>query len=179
MKAEIRPLLDPDEVDDVASHFFKTVHNADIIGIDEAIHDLRSEKYQCHMSFLKNSDVAPNEHRLYHGTAPSNIPKIHIQGFNRNFAGINGVLFGRGVYFARDASYSVRYCPVGDGGLKKLCVCDVLVGEFSLGSANQPAPARRSRSPATEELCDSTVDNIRSPSIFVCYHDDQVCIVPL
>lgn len=41
---------------------------------------------------------------LFHGTDPDVIPKIVIQGFNRAFAGKNAVAYGKGVYFARDAS---------------------------------------------------------------------------
>ena len=33
-------------------------------------------------------------------------PKILQQGFNRSFCGKHNTLYGKGVYFARDASYS-------------------------------------------------------------------------
>ena len=36
------------------------------------------------------------------------VPKIQSQGFNRAFAGKNAVVYGKGVYFARDSRYSAN-----------------------------------------------------------------------
>ena len=52
--------------------------------------------------------------------------------------------------------------------------CDVLVGEASVGRPGLRAPPPRAGGADRHELCDSTVDNAARPSIFVCYHDDQV-----
>ena len=43
---------------------------------------------------------------LWHGTKSDLLEKILQQGFNRSFCGRNATVFGKGVYFARDASYS-------------------------------------------------------------------------
>merc|ERR1712072_936889 len=43
---------------------------------------------------------------LFHGTTEDIVPKIVQQGFNRSFCGRNATMYGKGVYFARDASYS-------------------------------------------------------------------------
>ena len=167
----MRPVLDPDTIDDVASHFFETVKEGEIIEIEEAIHHLRNEKYLCHMQYLVKSKVNPNQRRLFHGTQQCAIPKIHVQGFKRDFAGKNGTNYGRGVYFARDASYSAGFCK-NLNGVRKICVCDVLVGDSSQGFQGQAVPANRPNN--SLDTCDSTVDNLENPSIFVCYHDDQV-----
>merc|ERR1712226_546153 len=42
---------------------------------------------------------------LFHGTDELTVPKIIEMGFNRSFCGKNATAFGKGVYFARDASY--------------------------------------------------------------------------
>ena len=42
----------------------------------------------------------------FHGTDEDTAKKIMQQGFNRNFSGLNATYYGKGVYFARDASYS-------------------------------------------------------------------------
>ena len=57
------------------------------------------------------SGAAPKESRferkwLYHGCQDEVVPKIVQQGFNRSFCGRNATAYGKGVYFARDASYS-------------------------------------------------------------------------
>ena len=41
---------------------------------------------------------------LFHGTDEDTVEKIIHQGFNRSFAGKNATAYGKGVYFARDAS---------------------------------------------------------------------------
>jgi hypothetical protein len=41
---------------------------------------------------------------LFHGTDEDTVKKIVQQGFNRSFAGKNATVYGKGVYFARDAS---------------------------------------------------------------------------
>ena len=41
---------------------------------------------------------------LFHGTDEDTVKKIVQQGFNRSFAGKHATFYGKGVYFARDAS---------------------------------------------------------------------------
>ena len=41
---------------------------------------------------------------LFHGTDEDTVEQIVQNGFNRSFAGKNATLYGKGVYFARDAS---------------------------------------------------------------------------
>merc|ERR1712196_535165 len=41
---------------------------------------------------------------LFHGTDEATVPKIIEMGFNRSFCGKNATRYGKGVYFARDAS---------------------------------------------------------------------------
>ena len=99
------------------------------------------------------------------------MPKIVQQGFNRSFAGKNAVAFGRGVYFARDSSYSVdrRYSTPSKQGVQHIFLCRVVVGEFCQGRHGALTPDERS----AHVLHDSTVNDIASPSIFVTYHDAQ------
>ncbi|CAF4205315.1 unnamed protein product, partial [Rotaria magnacalcarata] len=53
-------------------------------------------------------------HYLYHGCPESAAKKIIERGFNRSYCGINGCVYGRGVYFSRDASYSDKYAKVNE-----------------------------------------------------------------
>ena len=62
---------------------------------------------------LSESSQRPNNAKsrfervwLFHGTDEGTVPKITSMGFNRSFCGKNATLYGKGVYFARDASYS-------------------------------------------------------------------------
>ena len=98
-------------------------------------------------------------------------PKIVEQGFNRSFCGRNATVYGKGVYFARDARYSAQpqYSERDAHGHQHIFACRVVVGEYCLGKCDARTPDERSG----HTLYDSTVNNLGSPSIFVTYHDAQ------
>ena len=125
---------------------------------------------------VNNRDVGSVEYRggwLFHGTTAEIAAKIEKQGFNRAFAGRNAVAYGRGVYFARDASYSSHpaYSNPDEDGIQRIFLCRVAVGDWCKGRKGQLTPDPKPHS--TLELFDSTVDNVSNPSIFVVYHDAQ------
>jgi hypothetical protein len=107
---------------------------------------------------------------LFHGTSRCTSLKIAEQGFNRSFAGsANATRYGKGVYFARDAQYSLdtRYAQPDADGCRRLCLCRVLCGEYCKGGQDIVAPRPRN----SFQLFDSTVDDVANPSIYVIYHD--------
>ena len=110
---------------------------------------------------------------LFHGTDEQTAPKIIEQGFNRSFCGKHATRFGKGVYFARDASYSVSptYSAPNAAGEQRILLCRVVAGEFCLGTQDCVAPDER---PGFRHVrYDSTVDRLDFPGIFVTYHDAQ------
>ena len=110
---------------------------------------------------------------LFHGCPSDVVPKILQQGFNRSFCGKNATLYGKGVYFARDASYSTfpLYCAPDAQGVQTIFLVRAVVGQWSKGEKDALTPAIRDV--ARNMLYDCTVDNVRDPSIFVTYHDAQ------
>ena len=108
---------------------------------------------------------------LFHGCRPDVVPKIVAQGFNRSFCGRNATVYGKGVYFARDARYSAQpqYSTPDAHGHQHIFACRVVVGEYCLGKRDALTPDVRSG----HTLYDSTVNNQSDPSIFVTYHDAQ------
>ena len=112
---------------------------------------------------------------LFHGCPADTVSKINQQGFNRAFTTATSGLarHGKGVYFARDASYSTSktYSSPDAAGVQYMFACRVVVGEYCKGKANALVPDVRNA--ATDELYDSTVDDVSDPSIFVTYHDAQ------
>lgn len=122
---------------------------------------------------VNNSDPNIERQWLFHGTTKDIAPKIVRQGFNRAFAGRNAVVYGKGVYFARDASYSSHeaYSEPDDGGVQRMFLCRVAVGDWCKGKTGQLTPDTKNHN--SLELFDSTVDNVQNPSIFVVYHDAQ------
>ena len=111
------------------------------------------------------------ERRLWHGTNVEVLEKIVQQGFNRSFCGKNATFYGKGVYFARDSSYSTNktYAVPDKKGVQHMMYVRVVVGEFCKGVKDAITPDVRSGL----DLYDSTVNNVADPSIFVTYHDAQ------
>ena len=89
--------------------------------------------------------------------------------------GRNATVYGKGVYFARDASYSAQpqYSEPDAHGHQHIFACRVVVGEYCLGKCDARTPDERSGQRSGHTLYDSTVNNLRNPSIFVTYHDAQ------
>jgi hypothetical protein len=75
---------------------------------------------------------------LFHGTDNRVLDKILQQGFNRSFCGKNATLYGKGVYFARDASYSSckTYAVPDSHGNQYVLACRVVVGEYCRGKVS-------------------------------------------
>uniref|UniRef100_A0A671W3Q5 Poly [ADP-ribose] polymerase n=1 Tax=Sparus aurata TaxID=8175 RepID=A0A671W3Q5_SPAAU len=114
------------------------------------------------------------EKLLYHGTTRNNCDSIMKTGFNRSFAGQNGTSCGHGTYFAVHASYSAQPTfskPAADGS-QLLFVARVLTGVSTRGSSDMKVPLPRGRR-QSHDRCDSVVDRIDNPSMYVVFHDNQ------
>ena len=107
--------------------------------------------------------------------------------------------YGKGAYFARDASYSSHptYSRPNAQGVQHMFLARVVIGEYCRGVQNALAPpvnlTRTLARPftltvtltlpialplaltrrATARSFDSTVDDVRNPRIFVTYRDSQ------
>ena len=178
------------EYDEVANYFMAALYNQrDLITVTnvERVQNLPLwQSYAVKRQTMKTRDTKNEDHYrvnnksgnaerkwLFHGSTSEVIPKIENQGFNRAFAGRNAVAFGKGVYFARDASYSSHtvYSEPDKNGIQRMFMCRVSVGDWCKGTNEQLTPDPKPHN--SFELFDSTVDNVANPSVFVVYHDAQ------
>ena len=83
-------------------------------------------------------------------------------------------MYGNGVYFALDASYSARstYSPPDANGRRYMYLTRVLVGEYTVGRQGLLTPPAKNLSDPTDTF-DSVVDKMRNPGIFVVFYDWQ------
>uniref|UniRef100_A0A3B3ZLM5 Poly [ADP-ribose] polymerase n=1 Tax=Periophthalmus magnuspinnatus TaxID=409849 RepID=A0A3B3ZLM5_9GOBI len=107
---------------------------------------------------MKNGAAELGEKHLYHGTSAKSC---------------NCANYGKGVYFAVNASYSARdvYSEPDDAGLKRMYVARVLTGRYTEGEASMKAPPPRGKN--LSDRYDSLVDSLQNPEMFVIFHDDQ------
>ncbi|XP_063662245.1 protein mono-ADP-ribosyltransferase PARP15 isoform X13 [Pan troglodytes] len=122
---------------------------------------------------IKN-DRKNNERLLFHGTDADSVPYVNQHGFNRSCAGKNAVSYGKGTYFAVDASYSAKdtYSKPDSNGRKHMYVVRVLTGVFTKGRAGLVTPPPKNPHNPTD-LFDSVTNNTRSPKLFVVFFDNQ------
>ena len=87
---------------------------------------------------------------------------------------ILAVVYGNGVYFARDAYYSSqpKYSPPDMNGYKYIYLARVLSGEFTVGNSSMIVPPYKD--PTHHIHFDSVVDNVQNPTIFVMFQDALV-----
>ena len=85
----------------------------------------------------------------------------------------SATMYGNGVYFARDASYSAqsKYSPPDGNGSRYMYLARVLVGEYAAGRQGMITPPAKG-SDATDAY-DSVVDSPGNPKIFVVFYDSQ------
>lgn len=119
----------------------------------------------------RNGGKAVNEQYLFHGTDESLIEAICEQNFDWRMCGVHGTAYGKGSYFARDASYSHRYASAKQSHNKTMFVTLVLVGEYTRGSSSYVRPPPKGNS---STLYDSCVDNEIAPSIYVIFDKQQI-----
>uniref|UniRef100_H2Z3G6 Poly [ADP-ribose] polymerase n=1 Tax=Ciona savignyi TaxID=51511 RepID=H2Z3G6_CIOSA len=120
----------------------------------------------------KSNNTAEVVQELFHGTSFDVAEKIYVQGFDRGFAGVNATVYGKGVYFATNATYSNTYAkPHPTSKHRKMFLADVVTGEFCQGNPSYISPPPRSNATNRSELYDSVVDNINNPTIFVVFKD--------
>ncbi|NXF19193.1 PAR12 polymerase, partial [Rhodinocichla rosea] len=112
-----------------------------------------------------------NERLLFHGTSPSHVSAICEQNFDWRLCGTHGTMYGKGSYFARDASYSHEYCS-SLGGRYCMFVAQVLAGDFVRGNPEYCRPPPRDNN--SNRLYDSCVDDPTDPSIFVIFEKQQI-----
>jgi poly [ADP-ribose] polymerase 10/14/15 len=106
---------------------------------------------------------------LFHGTDQAGADGIVRKGPDRNYNGKHATLFGKGVYFARDAYFSHKYTKTDADGCRLIFMCRVTVGVYTKGSSEMQAPPMRDE----DRRYDSTVDIVQEPTKFVTFHDAQ------
>ena len=87
---------------------------------------------------------------------------------------ISGTAYGKGVYFAVNASYSATgYSIPDENGNMHMFVARVLTGEYTKGNPRYLIPPAKDSKKSDLHLYDSVVDNKISPSMFVIFYDPQ------
>ncbi|XP_046558414.1 uncharacterized protein LOC124267535 [Haliotis rubra] len=168
-------IKDGPEADKLRQMFMSNAGNKyEIMGVYRIQHKYLYEQYQIQKEAMeKNYPHKSNERHLWHGTNVEAIKNINKYGFNRGYCGKNGTKFGRGVYFATEASYSssdVLSVP-DESKHKYIYLAQVLTGVSTKGSKKMFDTPLIDRKRSVRYGC--TVDNSDNPSMYVVFRDTQ------
>ena len=124
-------LLSPESTEfaAVAEKFFKTMHDAEIVSIERIQNRDLWQKYSDRSQQIRNEPQACREKFLFHGTSTTDPKEIYKgdSSFDSKFS--REGMWGKGNYFAVNASYSKTYAHSVHGtDMKKLLVAFVLTG---------------------------------------------------
>ncbi|XP_044137267.1 protein mono-ADP-ribosyltransferase PARP12-like [Bufo gargarizans] len=161
-----------EEYKKIDSMFHRTLPSQKIQSIERIQNPALWEIHQWQKEQMKkrNGGKEVDERQVFHGTGSSLVDAICQQNFDWRVCGANGTAYGKGSYFARDASYSHRYCSRADSLHHIMFVARVLVGDFIRGSSSYLRPPAKS----TSSFYDSCVDSESNPSIFVIFEKHQI-----
>ncbi|XP_053108734.1 protein mono-ADP-ribosyltransferase PARP11 isoform X4 [Hemicordylus capensis] len=180
------------EYNEVASYFGKTMEISRIKRI-QRIQNLDLWEFFCRKKaqLKKKRGVSfINEHMLFHGTSSEFVEAICIHNFDWRINGMHAAAYGKGTYFARDASYSSRFCrdDLKHGSTfqihgvnlqlhvfrkhKVMFLARVLTGDYINGDSKYMRPP--SKDGSFVNLYDSCVDNTWNPKIFVIFDANQI-----
>uniref|UniRef100_A0A8V5GBL6 Uncharacterized protein n=1 Tax=Melopsittacus undulatus TaxID=13146 RepID=A0A8V5GBL6_MELUD len=161
------------EYNHIKQLFHKTMKKYSILKIKRIQNPSLWKVFQWQKEQMKreNGGKDVNEKLLFHGTKTSFVESICIHNFDWRICGSNGTVYGKGSYFAIDASYSHSYCEVTVKN-KIMFVARVLVGDYVNGNSAYVRPPPKSVDGL--RFYDSCVDNQINPSIFVVFEKYQI-----
>ncbi|CAH3138354.1 unnamed protein product [Pocillopora meandrina] len=164
----------------VASQFFhETIpeDQASIVMVEEIWNKELHERYESKRKRIKRKLKAKGygqiEKLLFHGTSSDVVDAICKQNFDHRLRGKHGTKYGKGSYFAVDASYSNNYSGLGGDKTRFMFLAKVLTGESKLGMPDFRRPPLKDLSDPASDLYDSCVDDENQPKIFVIFNDEQ------
>uniref|UniRef100_A0A3P9CRG0 Poly [ADP-ribose] polymerase 12 n=1 Tax=Maylandia zebra TaxID=106582 RepID=A0A3P9CRG0_9CICH len=164
--------LSSEEFKEAEALFYKTMKDCDIINIERIQNKALWEAFQLQKNQMKskNRDGKVMEKKLFHGTDSKDVDAICHHNFDWRICGTHGTAYGKGSYFARDASYSHNY--TGDTDVRAMFISRVLVGDFTIGSSDYRRPP--SKDGGGINFYDSCVDDVMDPSIYVVFEKHQI-----
>ena len=161
----------------VSQLFHATLSSAKIVKIERVQSKWLWEKYSQHSERMnRKNDGDINEKMLFHGTSdtpPSSIYQDE-EGFDMRYS--NAGLWGIGIYFAVNASYSDKYAHSLPNGMKQMFLAKVLTGN------SKELPSRRDlRLPPVKEKSlkgvviryDTVKGHIKGSDVYITYLNDK------
>jgi hypothetical protein len=142
---------------EIEAGILKSYPNACILFMEEITNPKLEEAYQKQKLEIETKrGKACKELLLYHGTREVFAENIIKYGFDPTINSRSA--YGKGSYFALNASYSREFAPPASDDVSFMLLCNVLVGELMVYGANIPIDT---------EKHDNSVNRLNNPDIYV------------
>ncbi|CAL8385522.1 unnamed protein product [Boreogadus saida] len=163
-----------EEYKEVETLFCQSMTDFDIVEIERIQNKSLWDQFQLQGEQMKtrNGGCSVAEKKLFHSTDSNYTEDICYSNYDWRICGTDGTAYGKGSYFARDASYSHKCTGNTLTTVHSMFVSRVLVGHHTRGKADYVRPP--SKDGRDTLFYDSCVDNIHSPSIFVVFDQPQI-----
>jgi len=141
--------------DDICERIYRTYPNACVLFIDEVVNPELLSSYNSRKKSIKNA----TERSMFHGTSAEAVDLILQNGFDPTLNKVSA--FGKGTYFAQNASYSFSYMKTSDmDDISYMILANVLIGRCTRASSGQDIDTTR---------FDNSVDS---------QTDTNICVTP-
>lgn len=150
--ATLEPLsLSNKKYDEIAGRVRESFPNSCILWIEEVFND---ELEKAHQDLFESIPGA-TKMELFHGTTEKAAISICNEGFKTEYNVTSA--YGKGTYFAKNASYSIDYSKKNaiKTDIVYMLLCSVIVGKTVIGSQS------------VHNTTDTMVNNINAPTIFI------------
>ncbi|CAF2096740.1 unnamed protein product [Rotaria magnacalcarata] len=156
-------LENTDEYQSVLTYFNQTINGKcnQLIKIERIQNETCFGQYLVQCQEFEKRLKKHTEKRLYHGCPEQAVNSIIETNFDKSFSGLNGAIYGVGVYFSSKADFSHGYTVPNDNGERYIFLARVLLGKITSASKSMKSPPPRFDSATDRNL------------IYVTYHDAQ------
>lgn len=162
----------------VLSHMKKTMSNVNLMKLERVQNRALWDKYSLEMAQMKerNGDSGVSEKLLFHGTRKTD-PKVivdSVKGIDFRYSNPDrSLLWGKGAYFAVNASYSDDYC-YRSGKDKQMLLVRVLTGNSCRYEYHDPSLTKPPSLPYKKHMLYDTVNGHTNGSlVYVVYDHDR------
>ena len=175
-------LLKPeeDEFQGISALFLQSMPSCEIRRIDRIQNRLLWRKYCDRAKQMMAYDQVFGEKPLFHGTRTNKPEQIYKGDASFDMRYCQSGLWGRGNYFAVNASYSNGYAHIEAGGVRQMLVANVLTGHsyhcHSNSSLKQP-PFREHQGTQDDSTVTRRYDTVKGVTggskVYITYDNDK------
>jgi hypothetical protein len=162
MTALTQPLsISSKKYDEIAVKVRESFPNSCILWVDEIHNEELETAHRELYEIMKAKYEETCQQELFHGTTEQAAQSICEYGFKSAYNVTSA--YGKGTYFAKDASYSIEFSKksASNREIVYMLLCSVIVGNCKIGNSKS----------LDSDYHVTMVNNINNPSIFVSPHD--------